>query len=146
MFGAHVAIPAQIWDKVSHRQAKFPRIPSLKGQNYLEGKGQWKGKVYGWTDGRMDRRTGAGNDNTPSAWKAKGYKLWEPIRFEKSCWTRDGSALDKLHYVSSRAKKKDTHQKINCRSVFHVEHTHAIKLLHDCKWTEWKCYPKNFTH
>ena len=25
-----------------------------------------------FTDGRTDRRTDAGNDNTPSAWKAKG--------------------------------------------------------------------------
>ena len=24
-----------------------------------------------FTDGRMDRRAGAGNDNTPSAWKAE---------------------------------------------------------------------------
>ena len=32
-----------------------------------------QGKVYGrQTDGGTDRRTDAGNDNTPSAWKAKG--------------------------------------------------------------------------
>ena len=29
----------------------------------------------GRTDGQTHRRTDAGNDNTPSAWKAKGQKL-----------------------------------------------------------------------
>ena len=28
-----------------------------------------------FTDRRADRRTDAGNDNTPSVWKAKGYKI-----------------------------------------------------------------------
>ena len=45
MFGANLVILAQIYDKLSCRQ----------------------GKVYGQMDGRTD----AGNDNTPSAWKAK---------------------------------------------------------------------------
>ena len=27
-----------------------------------------------FTDGRMDRRTDADSDNTPFAWKVKGYK------------------------------------------------------------------------
>ena len=34
-------IVAQIYDDFSHKQAKFPRILSLNGQNYLEGQGQW---------------------------------------------------------------------------------------------------------
>ena len=38
MFGANLVIPVQICDKLSHRQAKFPRILS---QNHLEGQGQW---------------------------------------------------------------------------------------------------------
>ena len=50
MFGANFVIPAQICDESSCGQ----------------------GKVYGQTDGRMDRRTDAGNDNTPLAWKTKG--------------------------------------------------------------------------
>ena len=50
MFGANLVIPAKICDELSCRQ----------------------GKVYGQTDGRMDGRTDAGNNNTPSAWKAKG--------------------------------------------------------------------------
>ena len=48
MFGANLVIPAQICDE-------------LCGQ----------GKVYWWTDGRIDGQTDAGNINTPSAWKAK---------------------------------------------------------------------------
>ena len=43
-------IPAQICDELPYGQ----------------------GKVYGQTDGRTDGRTDTGNDNTPSAWKAKG--------------------------------------------------------------------------
>ena len=43
MFGANLVIPAQICDELSCGQAKF-------------------------TDGRTD----VGNDNNPSAWKAKG--------------------------------------------------------------------------
>ena len=97
MFDANLVILAQIYDELLHGQAKFPRILS---QNNLEGHGQWlpfsipvksntwcmfganlvipaqicdelscgQGKVYGQMDGRTD----AGNDNTPSAWKAKG--------------------------------------------------------------------------
>ena len=93
MFGANLVILAQIYDKLSCGQAKCPRILS---QNGLEGQGLWplfsiptesipwcmfganlvipaqicdklssgQGKVYGRTD--------AGNDNTPSAGKAKG--------------------------------------------------------------------------
>ena len=33
---------------------------------------QLKSQTDGQTDGRTDRQTDAGNDNTPSAWKAKG--------------------------------------------------------------------------
>ena len=100
MFGANLVILAQICDELLRRQAKFPRILSQNGQNDLEGHGQWppfsiptesfpgcmfganlaipaqtcdelscgQGKVYR----QMDRRTEAGNNNTPSAWKAKG--------------------------------------------------------------------------
>ena len=54
MFGANLVIPAQTCDELSCGQ----------------------GKVYRRTDrqmdGQTDRWTGAGNDNTPSAWKAKG--------------------------------------------------------------------------
>ena len=50
MFGANLVIPAQICDEL------------LCGQ----------GKVNGQMDGRADGRTDAGNENTPSAWKAKG--------------------------------------------------------------------------
>ena len=31
-----------------------------------------QGKVYGRTDRQTDGQTDAGNDNSPSAWKAKG--------------------------------------------------------------------------
>ena len=41
MFGAHLVILAQIYDKISCGQAKFPRILSQNGQNDLEGQGQW---------------------------------------------------------------------------------------------------------
>ena len=75
---------AQICKELSDGQAKFPTILSQNGQITLKNKindphfdtspeysqicdllscGQ--GKVD-------DRRTDAGNDNTPSAWKAKG--------------------------------------------------------------------------
>ena len=54
MFGANLMIPAQICDELSCGQ----------------------GQVYGQTDGRTgrraERRTDAGNYNTPPAWKAKG--------------------------------------------------------------------------
>ena len=40
MLGANLVILAQIYDKLSHRQAKFPRILSQNGQNDLEGQGQ----------------------------------------------------------------------------------------------------------
>ena len=46
MFGANLVIPAQTCDELSCGQSK----------------------VYGRTDGQTD----AGNDNSPSAWKAKG--------------------------------------------------------------------------
>ena len=102
MFGANLVIVAQICDELSHGQAKFPRSLHQNGQNDLEGQCQWppfsipaesiprhmfqfganlvipaqtcdelscgQGKVYG----RMDGRTDTGNDNIPSAWKAKG--------------------------------------------------------------------------
>ena len=45
-----LVIPAQICDEISCGQCI----------------------VYGRTDGQTDGRTDAGNDNTPSAWKAKG--------------------------------------------------------------------------
>ena len=88
IFGANLVILTRIRYKLSHRQAKFPRILSQNGQNNLECHGQWppflipvkripgcmfganlvipaetcnklsrgQGKVYGWTDGRTDRR------------------------------------------------------------------------------------------
>ena len=46
IFGTNLVIPAQICDELSCGQDKF----------------------YGRTDGRTERRTDAGNDNTPSAW------------------------------------------------------------------------------
>ena len=46
MFGVNLVIPAQIYDELSCRQDKV--------------------------DGRTDWQTDAGNNNTPSAWKAKG--------------------------------------------------------------------------
>ena len=96
MFVANLVILAQTYDELSHKQTEFPRILRQNGQNDLKGQGQWppfsipaeriprsmfganlvildqicdelscgQGKVYGRTD--------AGNDNTPSAWKAKG--------------------------------------------------------------------------
>ena len=48
MFGANLVIPAQICDELSCGQ----------------------GKVYRQTDGRTGGQADAGNDNTPSAWKA----------------------------------------------------------------------------
>ena len=45
-----VQIPAQICHELSCKQ----------------------GKVYERTNGQRDRRTDAGNGNTPSAWKSKG--------------------------------------------------------------------------
>ena len=41
MFGANLVILAQIYEDLSRRQAKFPRILSQNGQNDLEGQGQW---------------------------------------------------------------------------------------------------------
>ena len=37
----NLVILAQIYDELSRRQAKFPRILSQNGQNDLEGQGQW---------------------------------------------------------------------------------------------------------
>ena len=52
MFGANFVIPAQSCEELLCGQAK----------------------VYGQTDRPTEGRTEAGNDNTPSAWKAKGLK------------------------------------------------------------------------
>ena len=41
MFHANLVIPAQICDKLSCGQAKFPKIFRSNGQNDLEGQGQW---------------------------------------------------------------------------------------------------------
>ena len=41
IFGANLVILAQIFDDLSHGQAKFPKILSQNGQNNLEGHGQW---------------------------------------------------------------------------------------------------------
>ena len=41
MFGATLVILAQIYDELSHGQAKFPRILKQNGQNHLKGQGQW---------------------------------------------------------------------------------------------------------
>ena len=105
MFGANWVILVQIYDELSRGQAKFPRILSQNGQNDLEGQGQWppfsipaesipwcmlganlvipaqicdklscgQAKVYGQTDG---------NENTPSAWNAKGQKAATVVRFK----------------------------------------------------------------
>ena len=40
MFGANLVIVAQIYNELSHGQAKFPRILCQNGQNDLEGQGQ----------------------------------------------------------------------------------------------------------
>ena len=100
IIGANLVILAQIYDELSCGQAEFPRILSQNGQNDLEGLGQWplfslptesipwcmlganlvipaqicelscgQSKFYR----RVDRQTDEGNDNTPSAWKAKGW-------------------------------------------------------------------------
>ena len=42
MFSANLVIVAQIYDELSHRQDKFPRILSQNGQNDFEGQGQWR--------------------------------------------------------------------------------------------------------
>ena len=47
MFGANLVIPTEIGDELSCRQVKS-------------------------TDRRVDRRRDAGNNNTPSAWTARG--------------------------------------------------------------------------
>ena len=41
MFGTNLMILAQIYDKLSRRQAAFPRILSQNGPYDLEGLGQW---------------------------------------------------------------------------------------------------------
>ena len=41
MLGVNLLILAQIYDELTCRQAKFPRILSQNGQNDLEGQGQW---------------------------------------------------------------------------------------------------------
>ena len=41
MFGVNLVILAQIYDELSCRQVKFPRILCQNGQNDLEGHGQW---------------------------------------------------------------------------------------------------------
>ena len=41
IFGANLAILAQISDELLHGQAKFPRIIRHNGQNDLEGQGEW---------------------------------------------------------------------------------------------------------
>ena len=64
MFGANLVIPAQICDELSCEQ----------------------GKVCGQTGGRTDRRTDAGNDNTPSAWNM--WVLYSSCRGRKYCASR----------------------------------------------------------
>ena len=41
IFGAHLVILSQIHWKLSHRQAKFPKILSQNGRHDLEGQSQW---------------------------------------------------------------------------------------------------------
>ena len=99
MFGANLVILAYIYDELLCGQAKFPRIVCQNGQNDLEGQNQWPPFsitaesiprcMFGANlvipaqicdelscgEGnflRTDRQTDAGNDNTPSAWKAEG--------------------------------------------------------------------------
>ena len=93
MFGANLVILAQIYDELLHGQAEFPIILS---QNDRQGQGQWppfsipaesiSGCMFGGNlvildqicgelscgQSKVYRRMDAGNDNTPSAWKAKG--------------------------------------------------------------------------
>ena len=104
MFGANLVNLAQICDELLHRQTEFPRILSQNGQNDLEGQDQWPAfsipaeslprymfganlvilaqildKLSGRqckVDGRTDGKTDAGNDYTPSAWKAPGRFEW----------------------------------------------------------------------
>ena len=40
MFGANLVILSQMYDELSHGEAKFPRILSQNGQNDIEGQGQ----------------------------------------------------------------------------------------------------------
>ena len=94
MFGANLVILAQIYDKLSRGKAEFPI--SQNGLNDLEGQGQLPlfsipakciprcmfGANLVILDQLcdelscmvkfMDRLTDAGNENTPSAWKAQG--------------------------------------------------------------------------
>ena len=96
MFCANLVILAQISDKLSCGQAKFSKILSQNGQNDLEGHFQYQPRVsqdaclvqIWWfqlksvtsyhtdkvklLDRQTGRRTDAGNDDTPSAWKVKG--------------------------------------------------------------------------
>ena len=114
MFGANLVIPSQICDELLCRQAKFPRILSQDGQNYLEGQGQWPqfsipaesipGCIFvanlmilaqicdewchGRTDCRTDGHTDVGNDNTLSVWMAKWHKWtnWYHFHFYFNCY------------------------------------------------------------
>ena len=96
MFGANLVILAQIYDELLRGQSEFPKILSQNGQNDFEGQGQWPpfslpaesipGRMFGANfvipaqtcdelscgQGKVYGRTDAGNDNTHSAWKAKG--------------------------------------------------------------------------
>ena len=80
-------ILAQIRDELSRGQAKFPRIlsqmdkmtltvkvndPFFQYQRRISHDVCLKKNVYGQTGREPDGRTDAGNDNTPSAWKANG--------------------------------------------------------------------------
>ena len=114
MAGVNLMIQAQICDELLCRQAKFPRFLSQNGQNDPNFQYQpsipglfwvqiwWfqlksvtcyrvdKLKVH-WqtdrqTDGRTDRWTGAGNDNTPSAWKARGKH--HALHLHCQCWRK----------------------------------------------------------
>ena len=81
MFGANLVNPAQICDELSCGQAKvyghlwriWSQLPWSKLHRILASSFLSSSyRVIVSVDNRTDERTEAGNDNTPSAWKAKG--------------------------------------------------------------------------
>ena len=88
MFHANLVILAKIGNELSSGQAEFPSILSQNYQNDLEVQSQWPpfqipAKIFQdkclvqiwWFQLKIVTSYRAGNDNTPSAWKAKGWKL-----------------------------------------------------------------------
>ena len=157
MFAANLVILAQTCEESSHEQVKFPIILS---QNDLEGQGQWppffnipwcmfganlvipvqicdelscgQSKVYGQRDGGTD----AGNDNTPSGWKAKGWTLSHTFAARPILWVMEEvNKLYKGTYAPKSTRFRNTRLLRDIWFMFVISHEIRLQCLYcrvDC--------------